>query len=127
MLDKKTFARGLQLINAILSKNSQIVSEDSIEAYYFLLKDLPPNEYLRGITNLMKDWTNPHYIPGPGEIKKYVELEMFGGLSKEDFILVAKAYKQTGKRISNEKIQIALDNNNVDLLLLENEKKTYIS
>jgi len=119
MLDKNTFARGLQLINAVLSKNAQIETNDSIDSYYFLLKDLPAEYFLNGISNLMRSWKNPHFIPGPGEIREAVEKEMFGGLSKEEFKLIMKTYELTKKPISNLKIQNLIENKEINQFLLE--------
>jgi len=133
MLEKETFARGLQLINAILSKNAQIEVKSTIESYYILLSDLPNQFFIQGVTNLMKNWNNPHFKPGPGEIRKYVEDIMYGGLSREEFILIAKSYKSTGKDYSNPMINSLLKQINQDklssneIVFLENNTQKFIS
>lgn len=120
-LSKQTFARGLQLINAVLGKNSQIETTSTLDSYYLLLKDLPDQCFLEGVVQLMKYWENPHFKPGPGEIRKAVENIMYAGLSKEEFLLVAKAYKETGKEYSNPALNNMLKL--VDLNSLSEEKE----
>jgi len=116
MLQKEIFARGLQLINAILSKNSQIAITSTIDSYYLLLNDLPNSYFLAGVKALMKEWKNPHFIPGPGEIRAAVENEMFGGLTKDEFILIARTYSITKQELSDPVINKLLKN--IDLVAL---------
>lgn len=106
MLSKKTFARGIQLINSVLVKNSQINTNESLDSYYFLLADLPEEDFLLGVTQLMKNWTTTGFIPSPIEIREAVEKVMFNGLSKEEFILIAQAFKHNPGliKISDQKI-----------------------
>ena len=50
MLSKTTFANGIKLINAVLGKNCQLDTKDTLDSYYLLLQDLPDELFLRGVT-----------------------------------------------------------------------------
>ena len=119
MLDKKIFARGVQLINSVLTKNSQINTRESLDSYYFLLADLLEEDFLLGVSNLMRNWTTTGFIPSPAEIREAVEKVMFNGLSKEEFLLIAQAFKHNPGliKISDRKIINLI--NQVDLEKLD--------
>ncbi len=124
MLTKPTFANGIKLINAVLGKNCQLESKETLDSYFLLLKDLPDQIFLQGVTNLMKNWDNPHFKPGPGEIRKNVEEIMFCGLSKEEFILVAKTFKETNHKFINKDINNLLESDNLnEIITIEYKEK----
>lgn len=131
MLGREPFARGLQLINSVLSKNSQIELKTTIDSYYLLLQDLPSGYFLEGVHALMKDWKNPHFKPGPGEIREAVENIIYQGLEKEEIVLLAKAYKETKKPLKNQNLNNliqSLDLNKIESNVIEflpnlNQKK----
>lgn len=124
MLSKITFANGIKLINSILGKNCQLDSKETLDSYYLLLQDLPEQLFLQGITDLMKNWDNPHFKPGPGEIRKSVENIMFCGLSKEEFILVAKTFKETNHKFINKDINNLLESDNLnEIITIEYKEK----
>lgn len=124
MLKKSTFANGIKLINAVLGKNCQLESKETLDSYYFLLSDLPDQIFLQGVTNLMKSWDNPHFKPGPGEIRKHVENIMFCGLTKEEFILVAKTFKETNHKFINKDINNLLESDNLnEIITIEYKEK----
>lgn len=116
-MTKETFARGIQLINTVLIQNAQIKSTDTLNSYYLLLEDITDENYLAGVLALMKRWKNPQFVPGPGEIRESAEKEMFGGLTKEEMILVDMVYKRTGTSFSDKKMNDLLRNSDTYLLL----------
>lgn len=124
-MTKETFARGLQLINSILAKNSQLNSPDTMSGYYLLLEDIEDEDYINGVRALMKRWKNPHFIPGPGEIRDAAEKEKFGGLTLDEMVLIQQAYKKTNILFSDNKINQILQQNPTILVEHLNKNKAY--
>ncbi len=123
-LTKQTFAQGIKLINAVLGKNCQLDSKETLDSYYLLLQDLPDQLFLQGVVNLMKNWDNPHFKPGPGEIRKQIETIMYCGLTKEEFVLVAKTFKETNHKFINHDISNLLETTDLkEILVIEHKEK----
>lgn len=122
-LSKQTFAQGIKLINAVLGKNCQLESKETLDSYYLLLQDLPDQLFLQGIINLMKNWDNPHFKPGPGEIRKQIENLMYCGLTKEEFVLVARTFKETNHKFKDNNVNNLLTNTNLNEILVIDYKE----
>ena len=72
--NKEAFARGIQLINAVLSEQHQIKGE-AIETYFLLLKDYDKDLYLQGILSLLKNEDLRYGAPSPAVIIQYINKE----------------------------------------------------
>ena len=125
-MTKETFGRGLQLINSILAKNSQLDSQVTINGYFLLLEDIDDEDYINGIRSLMKQWKNPHFIPGPGEIREAAEKEKFGGLTLDEMVLIQQAYKKTNVLFSDNKINKILQQNPIISIEHKSRKNAHI-
>lgn len=113
-MTKETFAKGLQLLNAVLTKTAQITANETITIYWHSLEDLDDRDYIEGITFLVKNLDNPHFTPGPGAIKKAAEQYMYSGLSAEEIDLVKKVYAQHKFHPSDSRIAELLEEPIVD-------------
>lgn len=110
-MNKETFGRGLQLINAV--SNNQIETTDQIDAYFLLLNDLDGKTYLEGVIALLKVKKSLYNPPTPGEIREYYDKE-FDKISnvgtiidyiKRDILLFGKRKKPKYKKEIKEVIQ----------------------
>jgi len=117
VLNIETFAKGIELINTILAKNAKITNNETLDTYYILLQDINNELYMKGIISLLKSWENPHFIPSPAQIIEEVNKVLLCGLDKEDFILLAKAYKLTGKKYKNNEINRVLEIIDIDKMI----------
>lgn len=72
MLSKEIFTRGIQMMNAVIIK--PIDTDDTMDMYYLVLKDLEEKSYLEGMLHLVK---TKEYIQtpfSPREIRQASEL-----------------------------------------------------
>lgn len=66
MLSAETFARGIQLMNSVCTK--QIETDDTMNVYYMSLSDLEDSVYLESIMSLIKTKENTISPFSPAEI-----------------------------------------------------------
>lgn len=106
-MKKETWARGVQIINAVMTEKGQINTPDTIEVYYQLLKDIDDKDFIEAVTLLMKEKTNIYIPPAPADIRNYVKKvrnvnskarEIFEYI-KRDIILFGKNCPKYKKRI----------------------------
>jgi hypothetical protein len=122
LMTHEEFGRGLQLINSVCTK--QIDTDDTIETYYLLLKDLNKEDYLTAILDLLKTKENIYNPISPAEIRnkvseksKYIASQIFDQI-KLDIIRYAETPKY------NPEIELVLqDIGGIGKIKMANEKE----
>ena len=113
-MDKKVFAKGIQLINSFLNEEDSIQKEQ-LDTYYLILKDsyLVEEYFFKSILLLCKEFKFEYKkAPSPATIleyySKYIELtKPISYKVFEQILLEIKMYHQTPKY--NQKVLKALD------------------
>ncbi len=72
MLNRETFARGIQIMNSIIIK--PLNSDDTMDMYFMVLEDLEPDAYIKGMLHLVKTKKYIQTPFSPGEIREASEL-----------------------------------------------------
>lgn len=126
-MEKMIFAKEINRLNMILNQSAMIMGSDMLDVYYEALSKYNGEIFSKAISYLIETWENPHFRPTPANFINAIEKMEFDGLSEEEFVAVASAYKIIGEKPKNKYIESLIkrtDKKSLSngFLLLENKE-----
>ncbi|MFL1706613.1 hypothetical protein ACHJH3_06355 [Campylobacter sp. MOP7] len=104
MLAVEVFDEYMNRLNSILSKNAMIMTNEAC-VYYDILKNTNDSIFKKAMMSLIANWSNATCRPTPANIQAEINKIQYYGLSKEEFINVAKSYTLINAKAQDPKLQ----------------------
>ena len=111
MLSKNSFNACLNEVNSLLAFEYKIKDQSVVQIIFDQLEDLDDASFVIGVNKLIKNEVF-YQFPSISKIRKYVEAEMYKGLSINDLELLAEVRRITNKPLSNTFIDNYLSGEN---------------
>ena len=124
MLSVEIFKHEIIKINKILSQNAAITS-DELDVYYEALRECDNEVFQKAVFNLISSWQNANFKIAPANILKEIENMKFCGMNEEEFVSVAKTYKDLGKTPEDARLKYLIEN--VDEKVLAEGKVKFLN
>lgn len=101
-LSEEAFARGIEMLNSILTPNMRIQDARQFDVYYQFLMQYSDEDFINGIELLIKEWSSPTSPPTVKTIDSFIKKAKFG-LDDNEIQLVQDVYAMLSDLATEDK------------------------